>query len=206
MLLTGVACCSALLGPVASLAPGCCSALLGPVAPLASGSPPSLRAGCIVASVAGISAGLRAEAPSTPAAPHPLQSPDWLTGVVLPSEVGAPPAVLDFIANIQPAHFNLDFGSGGGVSGGRGSNWRGGRGAGDGDDGQGASAPGMAPRESEGVLSWIERLGGQLRLCVKLLSIGLGCAAAAAVLPLSKGLIGTARARDPPAVGSARGA
>jgi hypothetical protein len=159
----------------------CSSAYFGPAAPLTLRHSASLRAGAVVASVAGIQASSLAEAPSTPATPHPLQPPGWLTGVVLPSEAGAPPVVLDFIAGIQPVHFNLDIGSGGGLSGGRGSNGRGGRGGGDGDDGQGASAPGMAPREGEGALSWTERLYGQLQLCIKLLTLGLLASVAAAI-------------------------
>eukprot|EP00967_Tisochrysis_lutea_P133794 scaffold235430_cov23-Tisochrysis_lutea.AAC.1 len=122
----------------------------------------------------------RAEAPSKPA-PKPLpSSPNWLTGAVLPSEVGAPPAVLDFIANVPSVHFDLDFGNGGGVSGGCGKGGYGGwRGGGDGDDSYGSSAPGMTPREGESHWAWLEGLEAEVKFCIRLLAIGIGFTVAA---------------------------
>jgi hypothetical protein len=75
-----------------------CSALLCPAGSPTLGRSPSLRAR-VVASVAEISAGSGVEAPITPAAPRPLHPPEWLAGVVLPLEVDAPPAVLDFASS-----------------------------------------------------------------------------------------------------------
>jgi len=103
--------------------------------------------------------------------------------VVLPNEAGAPPAVLDFISNIRPIKFNLDSGGGGGA-GGSGGQGGGGRGRGDGGDGYGPT-PGLAPREGDQALWWLEREHAELSLGARLAIVGLLYAAAGTALRFS---------------------